>query len=197
MGIAICMSIWIHMYVCMYVYLRMERLVRRARQAGKAGRQGRRVSPLYWRAALRLARDDAIPSHYIISSVLRHSLVPFCPRASHSAAQLRSPLRRSLPQAQVFRRAPRPGAHKFNAKVKAATTRNRVGRECARYYSFVVEEERRRERFARCSVCVRCPSFRVRASRLFLNDSESKTRRVPLFFPFRSPSRCRQPIDAT
>lgn len=80
------------------------------------------------------------PSHYNIVGSLSPprplvSLVPLLApppprRATHSAAQLRSPLRRSLPQAQVFRRAPRPasGAHKFNAKVKAATTRNRVGR---------------------------------------------------------------------
>lgn len=105
---------------------------------------------------------------------------PFLPRATHSAAQLRSPLGRSLPQAQVFRRAPRPasGAHKFNAKVKAATTRNHVGRKCARY-SFVLVGSLAP---VPCARRVRCPSFRVRASRLFLDDSESK-RHVALRFP--------------
>lgn len=149
------------------MYVRAGRLVHK----GQAGRQaGRRVSRCCIDARRSGLREmTQSPSHYIISSVLRCPLAPPPPppvrlvllRAAHSAAQLRSPLRASLPQAQVFRRAshPAPGAHKFNAKVKAATTRNRVGRKCARY-SFVLEEERRRERLAHSL-------FRVRPVSLF------------------------------
>lgn len=122
-------------------------------------------------------------------------VTPFSPRATHSAAQLRSPTP-ALPSAGAgppprARLVPRsaPTSSMPRSKRPRLATVSVVSVRDTRSFSRRRSDEsgsRARPR----SVCVRCPSFRVRVrfSRLFLDDSESKTRRasafrIPLSFP--------------
>lgn len=176
-----------YMYICTCVYVREGRLVEYLKGPG------RRVSARCIDARRSGLREmTQSPSRYITQSARPLSLPfpqppsPLSPSPSFRQLSCVPPLWRSLPSgaglsaARLRLRLVPRGAHKFNAKVKAATTRSRsrVGRKRARYSSVLEEEKQLVRSLANSRVCV---SLYANSSLSGRRDGESKTRRVRSF----------------